>query len=142
MVTTQSAPVPVNPRSIARQKLARRRVTALLGCILLGMTLFAGGLVVQDHRSPTSAPAIAQPAQPTNWRFLERNQLPETTGAPAPVAVSPVSAQAIRFLELNDLSTLDSTATPMPATVVNWRFQEQNEILPSSTEVTPEHGPR
>jgi hypothetical protein len=142
MVTVQPAPVPVNPRSITRQTLARRRLAALLGCILLGMVLLAGGLFSQAHRFHTSAPTIAQPAQAPNWRFLERNQLPEITGAGAPAPAAPRSSQTIRFLEQNDLSTLDGTTTPTPLQSANWRFRERNEILPSSGEVIPEHGPR
>ena len=142
MVTTQSTPVSVDRRPTSRQPQPRRRLATLLGGIMLGVSLLAGVLLIQTHRPQPSAPASAQPAQATNWRFLERNQLPEITGAPAPAAVTPLSSQAIRFREQNDLSSLEGTTAPTPATVANWRFLEQNEILPANSEVTPEHGPR
>ncbi|MGN6755670.1 MAG: hypothetical protein ACTHMJ_04690 [Thermomicrobiales bacterium] len=142
MVTTQSTPVSVDRRPTSRQPQPRRRLATLFGCMLLGVSLLAGVLLIQTHRPQPSAPASAQPAQAPNWRFLERNQLPEIAGAPAPAAITPLSSQAIRFREQNDLSSLDGAAMPIPATVANWRFQEQNEILPASGEVTPEHGPR
>lgn len=142
MVTTQSTPVSVDRRPTSRQSQPRRRLATLFGCMLLGVSLLAGVLLIQTHRPQPSAPASAQPAQATNWRFLERNQLPEITGAPAPEAAAPRSFQTIRFLEQNDLSTLDSTTMPTSTAIVNWRFLEQNETLPASGEITPEHGPR
>jgi hypothetical protein len=141
MVTTQSAPVSVDRRSTMRRPLAHRLAIAISGA-LLGMVLLAGGLFIHAHRPQTSVPASSQPAQATNWRFLERYQLPEITGASAPVNATPLSSRTIRFLEQNDLSSLDSTTTPTPLQRANWRFRERNEILPSSGEVTPEHGPR
>src|SRR5690348_13566012 len=86
MVTTQPAPVSVDRRSTSRQPQSRRRLATVLGGILLGVALLAGGLLIQAHRSQTSAPVSAQPAQAANWRFLERNQLPEFTGTVVSVA--------------------------------------------------------